>query len=119
MKTKSRKIGTIAEELAACRKAWAANPNATTAWCCHHLILIEPLTELAENRIAYILSDKAEHEQAVRLRNFRPVRVKLPPALAKARADLDKARAENADTLNTLHTQDWSDHAWDGQSIFA
>ena len=85
---------TIKTELAACRKAWAANPTAKLAWCCHHAILLERLTKPAENRIAYILSDKSKEEQAIRLHNFRPARVKLPEAIEKACAEFDKACAE-------------------------
>ena len=85
------KILSIQEELAACRKAWSDNPTATWAWCCHHETHIEPLTEPAENRIAYILSNKPENERAIRLRNFRPVRVKLPDALVEAGEAYDKA----------------------------
>jgi hypothetical protein len=61
----------IESELVSCRQAWQANPS-KSAWCCHHGKLWEWLTEPYDNRIAYILSDKPEHEQAVRLRNFRP-----------------------------------------------
>ncbi len=50
------KLGSIAEEAALCRKAWK-NSKAILAWHCHHEILIERLTEPAENRIAY-LSEK-------------------------------------------------------------
>jgi hypothetical protein len=56
-----------------CRAAFKAFPNATHAWCCHHDVLCEPLIESFENRIAFILSDKAESERVVRLNNFRPV----------------------------------------------
>ena len=66
------KIGTIEQELKKCHAAFAAHPNATWAWCCHHEIHYEPLTEPAENRIAFILSSKSKSEQAVRLLNFRP-----------------------------------------------
>lgn len=92
MKT-PKPIGTIDQELADCRAAWADNPNSLISWCCHHEILLEPLFESADNRIRYILSDKVESEQAVRLRNFRPLRF-VPEHLAKARADWCKARAE-------------------------
>jgi hypothetical protein len=66
------KIGTIEQELKKCRAAFAAHPKATWAWCCHHEIHCEALTEPAENRIAFILSSKDKSEQAVRLLNFRP-----------------------------------------------
>ena len=128
---KQMKILSIQEELAACRKAWSDNPTATWAWCCHHETHIEPLTEPAEHRIAYILSNKPENERAIRLRNFRPVRVKLPDALVeareacvKAREPYDKAweacvkaRATYESELKALHDSDW-ENTWDGRSIF-
>ena len=87
-------IGTIEEELAACRKAFQENPEAKYAWCCHHSVLLEPLTEPYENRIKYILSYKEAEQQAIRFRNFRPVRIQLPEKVDKAVAELDKAVAE-------------------------
>ena len=86
--------GTIKQELAACRKAFQENPEAKYAWCCHHSILIELLTEPYENRIKYILSDKPKKEQAVRFRNFRPLRIELPKEIIKAIAKYDEARAK-------------------------
>ncbi len=67
-------------------------------WCCHHETRIELLTilsvpEPAENRIAYILTEKAKGERVVRLDNFRPL-ISIPAELAKACAEWDKARAE-------------------------
>ena len=85
---------TILEAAKACRAAWKAAPKATWAWCLHHAVRLEPLTEPAENRIAYILTKKPEKEQVARLNNFRPVISKLPDALLKAGADYDKARAD-------------------------
>ncbi len=89
-----KKIKSIEIELTACRKAWAANPTAKLAWCCHHAVELEILTEPAKNRINYILSCKSKEEQAIRLHNFRPVRVNLPEAVEKACAEWNKARAE-------------------------
>ena len=66
------KLGTIQHEEKACRAAFAAWPQATWAWCCHHVKHCEPLVEPAVNRIRFILSSKIESEQACRLRNFRP-----------------------------------------------
>ena len=57
-----------------CRAAFAEYPNATHAWCCHHEVFYEQLTEPAENRIQFILKNKNESEQVARLNNFRPVR---------------------------------------------
>jgi hypothetical protein len=69
-----KKIGTIKQEEKACRKAFADYPNATMAWCCHHDVWLEPLSEPAKNRINFILNYKNKSEQALRLRNFRPVK---------------------------------------------
>ena len=63
----------IAEEAIACREAFRGVSDTAVVWLCHHEKLFEQLTEPAENRIAHILSDKPEHEQALRLRLFRPV----------------------------------------------
>jgi hypothetical protein len=66
------KLGTIKAEAALCRAAFAAAPEATHAWHCHHETLLEQLIEPAEHRIVYILSDKPKGEQALRLHLFRP-----------------------------------------------
>ena len=71
MKPSIKKIGTIQEEVELCRTAFTTYPS-TWAWCCHHEIHCEPLTEPFENRIQYILLEKWENEQAIRFRNFRP-----------------------------------------------
>ena len=130
-------ILSIEEELAACRKAFQENPKAKYAWCCHHSILLEPLTEPYENRIQYILENKEKKEQAVRFRNFRPVRIQLPEKLtkasaewAKASAKFDKANAEyrkayakfdkasaELNESNAMFSSDW-DNTWNGQDIF-
>ena len=60
--------------LSACRAAFAEVPEATHAWCCHHEVLSERLTEKPEVRIQFILRHKAPEEQVTRLNNFRPVR---------------------------------------------
>ena len=140
------KLKSVEEELDDCQKAWTENPNAKFAWCCHHALLIEPLTEPAEVRIQFILSDKSKNEQAVRLRNFRPVRIELPAEYNKACAEYNKARAEwheacaeydrtyaeynkvyaefNKATaewneeLTVLHNRDWPDNSWNGKDIF-
>ena len=62
----------INQALAECRAAFAANPDSKSAWCCHHSILWELLTEPYEKRISYILSDKPESDHLVRFQNFRP-----------------------------------------------
>ena len=108
-----------------CRAAFAAHPEASWAWCCHHEIEVEPLTEPAENRIQFILENKNEDELVTRFNNFRPVLSALPKGLLKARAEYDKAwaeydkaKAEYASELAPLHKTDVPDHTWNGKSIF-
>jgi hypothetical protein len=67
------KLGTIEEEAALCRKAWEGKRVLNWAWHCHHDRLCEPLSDTFERRIDYILQFKAQEEQALRLRLFRPV----------------------------------------------
>ena len=89
----------IEEEVAACREAFKGVKLYSLVVHCHHEVLFEILTELTENRIAYILSNKPGNEQALRLRLFRPVSkkaLKKYPKLDKASAELTKARAELA-----------------------
>ena len=111
-----KKIGTIAEELEACRAAFEASPKATWAWCCHHQIHAEPLTEPAENRIAFILSSKSLSEQAQRLYNFRPVK---DDAAVKPASDAYNAAVKPASAhLRRLHKKEWPNNTWNGRSIF-
>ena len=73
------KLKSIKKEAAACRKAFKGFKGKYVVHC-HHQKEYEELTEPAENRIAYILSDKDKGEQALRLRLFRPIKA---PALAE------------------------------------
>lgn len=66
-------FGTIAEEAALCRAAFKDSKVGDWTWLCHHDTICEPLIELAENRIWCILTFKPEYEQAIRLREFRPI----------------------------------------------
>ena len=84
---------TITEEAAACRDAFKGVADNAAVWLCHHEVLTERLAEPAENRIAYILSDKPEHEQALRLRLFRPA-PELEAAYAEYRRVKGPAYAE-------------------------
>ena len=68
----SRPLGTIEQELADCRAACAAYPDAQEFFFLHHGVPLERLTEPVQNRIDFILSNKPEGERAVRLRNLRP-----------------------------------------------
>src|ERR1017187_6276709 len=128
----------IQQELAACRAAWAAQPDAKFGWCIHHKIELELLTETIENRINYILTDKPKREQALRFLNMRPfsvvraeldkTRAELDKASAewcKADDELDKARAEwckagaEWDGKEAAHLADVPSHTWNGTSIFS
>ena len=108
----------------------------TFAWHVHHEVLVEPLTEPIENRIAYIKAYKPRHEQATRLRLLRIVKGELPAAYAardkayaardkadaardKAYAARDKADADNLPAILALHAVECEpDCPWDGRSIF-
>ena len=83
-KQEKLRLGSIADEASACRKAFEHVEIGTWVVHCHHSMLFETLTEPAENRIAFILSSKPEHEQALRLRLFRP----LPQTAGKKLASL-------------------------------
>ena len=54
------------------------------AWHIHHQILLEPLLEPIESRIAYIKANKPANEVPTRLKLLRPVKGPLPPGLVKA-----------------------------------
>jgi hypothetical protein len=77
------KLNSIDKEAAACREAFKDFPVGGFTLHCHHEQLGEILTEPAENRIVYILSSKPKHEQALRLRLFRPVSKEKLEAYAK------------------------------------
>ena len=68
------KLKSIKAEAEACKKAWEGMKVGTRAVHCHHETMTEELTEVATNRINYILTDKPLKEQALRLRLFRPVK---------------------------------------------
>ena len=122
----------LTKALAECRQAWEAHPDATLAWCLHHELRLEPLTEPYEARIAYILKYKPKNEQATRLNNFRPVLSKLPAKIIKSGeayyktlVACDKARKAhreailaNTTKLQALHIKDVPLHTWNGESIF-
>lgn len=64
-------LGTVVEEAALCRAAFAGSSVGDWVLHCHHRVLVEQLTVPAENRIAYILAYKTN--PALRLRLFRPL----------------------------------------------
>ena len=85
------------EERTACEAAFLAafgsDPEAWKgkwAWCCHHQMEMEELTEHWSKRIAYIATQKPENQRAVRFANFRPVLLK---ATALALAEYERVRA--------------------------
>ena len=86
-------LKSTADELADCRRAFEESPQAKLAWCLHHEVHVEPLTESWQNRINYIAKSKPEAERALRFRNFRPVRVELPAPVAAAWAAYYQAGA--------------------------
>jgi|SRR5690348_13566567 len=95
------KLKSIEEEAKACRKAFEKTSIGDFVLHCHHEILGESLREPAKNRIAYILADKPQYEQALRLHLFRPAsKAKLialgrkDPRIKKAYADWQKAYAD-------------------------
>ena len=75
---------TVEQAKADCIAAWAAHPEATHGWCVHHEVEMEELTEPIENRIRYIVENKAEEEIVTRLDNLRPVLSKVPILTQKA-----------------------------------
>ena len=79
----------IPKEATACRAAFAGVPVGAMAWHCHHEVLAERLTEPADARIAFILSNKPKAERALRLRLFRPA---LAVAVKTASAARDAQR---------------------------
>ena len=119
------KVGTIEEEATLCRAAFKDSKIGGMAWCVHHTLLCEPLTEPAESRIQYILTGKLKEERARRLHEMRPVKGKLPAKLDAARAKLDAAyagldaaRAKYKPVFEALHVVECPDSTWDGTTIF-
>src|SRR5574337_766887 len=88
------KLGTIDEEAAACRAAWAAMPDAKYGVHIHHKELAEPVSAPIENRITYILSNKPENERALRLRLMRPITAMQYKVYNEAKASAWKAYDE-------------------------
>ena len=93
-KVNKLQLGSIEDEAAKCRAAFKGVKVGAFVLHCHHEVLGETLTEDAENRIAYILSSKGEHERALRLHLFRPVSDSQLKKFKKANADRQKADAD-------------------------
>ena len=85
-------------EAAACRKSFEGVGVGAIVQHFHHEEWLERLTGLPENRILSILNNKQKHEQAERLRRFRPLAYadwkKADAAWKKADADWRKAYAD-------------------------
>lgn len=121
-------LGTIKEEAADCRAAWAACPDATHGAHIHHAYACEKLTEPIENRIAYILAEKPQDEHALRLRLMRPTTATAYKAWQDATATADKAYHEaTATAYKALHEATATAHRlvchvdgcpFDGRTIF-
>ena len=94
------KLGTIEQEAAACRKAFAKSKVGDWAWHIHHTELCEKITEPIENRIQCILTQKAEHERAIRLRLMRPISKRSQKVVA------------------TAHSKECPECTWNGKTIF-
>ena len=133
------KLKSIAEEAKACRNAFKHSKIGDLVVHCHHSELEEKLTEPAESRIQYILSDKPTNEQALRLRLFRPVKgtawAEYQKVKGPARAEYEKVKgpawaeyekvegtalAEYQKVEGTLHNIICTTKGctWDGKTIF-
>lgn len=108
------KLGTMQEEAAACRAAWANIPNNSLGWHCHHEFQLEVVAH-AGDRIRYILAEKPEQEQALRLRLFRPANLNAAPA-SKA---YKEATAPALKAILELHAKECPGCPFNGKTIFA
>lgn len=91
------KLGTVAQELARCRRAFRGSKGDVGQPCCliHHTgPLLEYLTEPVESRIKCIMTDKPEAERARRLREMRPWPGTIPTQRVAAQAKYDAAWAK-------------------------
>ena len=91
-------MNAIETAAAECRKACANLKIGDTVQHIHHGEWLEILTEPIENRIAFILTHKPEHERAERLRRMRPLSnadgQKSDADRQKACADCQKSDAD-------------------------
>ncbi len=122
----------IQQALDECRTAFASNQDAKSAWCCHHEVLWELLTEPYEKRIAYILSNKPVSEHLARFKNFRPCthHDKIATALkqyeevaAPAWKQYEEVKApalkQYEEVKATAYKKDVLLGTWNGTSIFS
>ena len=68
-----KELGTVEQELAACRAAFVGVKAGDPVRCCHHERLVEILDDNPEARISYILAKKSHGEQARRFHEMRPI----------------------------------------------
>ena len=97
MKTPNPPLKSIAEETADCIAAWHPYRDKWEGQYAHfyrHTVPLEILIEPPQSRIDYILLHKPTGEQAARLRNFRPMRLKVPAALDKVPSVLVQAHKD-------------------------
>ncbi len=108
----------IATEASKCREAFEGVEVGAIVQHCHHERWLERLTEPAENRITFILENKAKDEQAERLRRFRPL---ADADKQKAYADWQKAYADwqKADADWQKADADWQKAEADWQKAYA
>ena len=101
-----------------CRAAFAGIEVGEIVQHCHHELWLERLTEPAENRIAYILANKNQEEQAERLCRFRPL---AAADRKKAYADWQKAYADwqKADPDRRKADADWQKAYADWKNAYA
>ena len=134
-------IGTIEQELAACKKAWEPYQKkwwGVFAWNFHHSLECEGLRAAPQERIHGIMTEKDEDERAVRLHDFRPMKT-APDWLKEAdekhlaawkKCDMawaeyymawkkyNAALKDHKPELDAAHLQDVPGHTWNGTTIF-
>ena len=115
----------IAKAQRDCERAFEGVEVGAPVMHCHHERLAELLTEPPQNRIDYIVVEKAKQETPeqiiTRLERFRPVDVsKLQTwaAYDKARAAWDKAWAAVVAEITARHDEFCPGCPWDGETIF-
>lgn len=116
------KLLSIEKEAALCRKANAKARIGDVVMHLHHDILCEPLTEPMENRVSFILSYKATHEQATRLHLMRVVPRSKILSLSRNRPEVKEAYAKWQEACAKigplLHKHVCKDCPWNGKTIF-
>lgn len=96
-------LGTVEQEAAACRAAWAAVPDAPAGLHLHHDLPVEWLSAPIEERIAYILRYKPIGERALRLRLMRPITEEQWRTYREARVAAAKAYCEAVTTAGKAY----------------